>query len=103
MKKLMRFPFHVLWQAVALPTKVLLSSLGLTFRAGYTVGSLPVKGGAAVTRVLGWKIIGALTVGLVIGFFVGRQVGLLSHNHDHDTDLEEAFDGVEGDKDGVAA
>jgi len=102
MKKLVSFPLHVLWQVIALPTKVLLSSLGFTFRAGYMIGALPVKGGAVVTRALGWKIIGALTVGVVIGFFVGRQVGLLSHNHDHEHDLEDAFTVVESDHDGVA-
>jgi len=78
--------------------KVLIASLGLTFRAGFKVGALPVKGSAVVTRALGWKIVGAITVGVVIGIVIGRQIGLMSHNHDndhgHDYDADFAFDGA---------
>jgi|GEM_PF-1433085 len=98
MKKLITFPVHVAWQAIVLPMKVLIASLGLTFRAGFKVGALPVKGSAVVTRALGWKIIGAVTVGVVIGIVIGRQIGLMSHNHDndhgHDYDADFAFDGA---------
>ena len=89
MKKIIGFPLHLVWQAIVLPIKVMIASLGFTFRAGVSVGKLPVRGGAIVTRALGWKIVGALSIGVVLGFFVGRQIGLLSHDHDHD---EPTFD-----------
>ncbi|MEI7623485.1 MAG: hypothetical protein WCJ88_08015 [Actinomycetes bacterium] len=89
MKKIIGFPLHLVWQAIVLPIKVMIASLGFTFRAGVSVGKLPVRGGAIVTRALGWKIVGALSLGMVLGFLVGRQIGLLSHNHDHD---EPTFD-----------
>lgn len=88
MKKLVTFPLHLVWEAIVVPTKMLIASLGFTFRAGYTVGKLPVRGGAVVTRALGWKIIGAVTVGMVVGLIIGRQLGLMSHNHDHDHDVD---------------
>ncbi|MSW30388.1 MAG: hypothetical protein F2867_08850, partial [Actinobacteria bacterium] len=53
MKKLLTFPVHFAWRALVLPVKVLVASLGLTFRAGFKVGALPVKGSAVVTRALG--------------------------------------------------
>lgn len=84
MKKIVGFPLHLVWQAIVLPIKVMIASLGFTFRAGVSVGKLPVKGGAVVTRALGWKIVGALSIGMIIGVIVGRQIGLLSHNHGHD-------------------
>lgn len=90
MKKLLTFPFRATWQAVVVPVRVLVASLGLTFRAGLAVGKLPVKGGAVVSRALGWKILGALTVGVVIGVVIGRQIGRMSHGHDHS---EHAIDG----------
>lgn len=83
MKKLLTLPVRAAWHAVVLPVKVLMASLGLTFRAGFAVGKLPVKGGAVVSRALGWKIIGALTVGLVIGLVLGRRLGAMGHDHDH--------------------
>lgn len=86
MKNLVTSPVRLLWQALVLPLKVLRSSLGFTFRAGVTVGKLPVKGGAVVSRALGWKLIGALIVGVVLGVFIGRQVERLTHRHDHDHD-----------------
>mgnify|MGYP000857274523 FL=1 len=96
MKKLITFPVHIAWRAIVLPVKVLIASLGLTFRAGFKVGALPVKGSAAVTRALGWKIVGAVTVGVVIGIVIGRQIGLMSHNHDqdHDHETDFVFDGA---------
>lgn len=86
MKNLVTFPVHLLWQALVLPLKVLLASLGFTFRAGVSVGKLPVKGGAVLSRALGWKLIGALIVGVVVGVFIGRQVERMTHQHDHDHD-----------------
>ena len=79
MQNLVTSPVRLLWQALVLPLKVLRSSLGFTFRAGVTVGKLPVKGGAVVSRALGWKLIGALIVGVVLGV-------RLTHRHDHDHD-----------------
>ena len=95
MKKIVGFPVHLLWQAIVLPIKVMIASLGFTFRAGVNVGKLPVRGGAVVTRMLGWKIVGALGVGMVIGVLVGRQIGLLSHDHDHEPALTDAEMGAE--------
>jgi hypothetical protein len=99
MKKLVTFPIHSAWRAIVLPAKVLIASLGLTFRAGIKVGALPVKGSAVVTRALGWKIVGAVTVGVVIGIVIGRQIGLMSrshdHDHGHDHDADFAFDGAD--------
>lgn len=86
MKKLITFPAHLVWEAIVVPLKVLVASLGFTFRAGLAVGKLPVKGGAVVTRALGWKLVGAVTLGMLIGVLIGRQIGLMSHNHDHDHD-----------------
>lgn len=86
MKKLITVPIHLLWEAIVVPVKVLVASLGFTFRAGLAVGKLPVKGSAVVTRALGWKLVGAVTLGMVIGVLIGRQIGLMSHNHDHDHD-----------------
>lgn len=89
MKNPLTFPVRLLWQALVLPLKVLRSSLGLTFRAGVSVGKLPVKGGAVVSRALGWKLIGALVVGVVMGVFIGRQVERMTHRHDHDHGANE--------------
>ena len=100
MKKFITFPVHIAWRAIVLPVKVLIASLGLTFRAGFKVGALPVTGSAAVTRALGWKIVGAVTIGVVIGIVIGRQIGLMSHNHDHDHETDFVFDGATN---GVAA
>jgi hypothetical protein len=72
------------WRAVVLPVKVLIASIGLTFRAGFGLGRLPVRGGAAVTRAFGWKIVIAVVVGAVVGFIVGRKVTLYMNDHDHD-------------------
>ena len=74
---------RLLWRAVVLPVKVLFSTADLTFRAGVKVGSLPVRGGAAVSRALGWKLVTALGVGVVIGFVIGREFAHWGHGHDH--------------------
>ena len=82
----MTSPLHVLWKSIVLPVKVIFSTADLTFRAGVKVGGLPVKGSAALTRALGWKLVGALTLGVVLGFLIGRKVALLGHDHGHDHD-----------------
>lgn len=84
MMRFLRLPFHLLRQAIVLPTRALIASLGLTFRLGFKAGALPVRGGAAVSRALGWKILGAVTLGMVIGVLIGRQVERQLHRHDHD-------------------
>ena len=89
MKKIVGFPLHLVWQAIVMPIKVMIASLGFTFRVGVNVGKLPVRGGAVVTRALGWKIVGTLGIGMIIGFLVGRQIGLLSHNHAHEVSTAE--------------
>jgi hypothetical protein len=93
MKDLVMFPLRLVWQAIVLPTKLLIASLGFTFRAGVSVGKLPVKGGAVVSRALGWKLIGALAVGVVIGVVVGRQVERMMHDRDHEHD-HDAHDSI---------
>lgn len=84
MKKLVTFPLHVMREAIVVPIKVLIASMRLTFRIGFKAGALPVKGGAVVTRALGWKLVGAVTIGMVIGVVIGRQIGLMSHSHDEE-------------------
>jgi len=83
MKKVVTFPIRALRQAFVVPLKVLFASLGFTFRAGVAVGKLPVRGGAVVSRALGWKILGAVTVGLVVGVVIGRQVERMMHASEH--------------------
>lgn len=95
MKKLVTSPLHLLWQALVLPLRLLVGSLGFTFRAGVSVGKLPIKGGAVVSRALGWKILGAVTIGVVIGFVLGRQVERIVHSrsHNHESnDLDDVDD-----------
>ena len=89
MKKLLTFPIRAMWQSFIVPVKVLLSSVGFIFRAGFTVGSLPVRGGALVSRALGWKILGALTLGVVIGVIIGRRLAAHDHAH-HGDDVDVA-------------
>lgn len=104
MKSVLTFPVRVVWQAIVLPTRVLLASLGLTFRAGVSVGKLPVKGGAAVTRALGWKLLGAITLGVIVGFVIGRQFGRMSRDQDHNfNELNEPQNEIETSGAGVAA
>lgn len=92
--KLITGPIHLAWRALVLPVKVIVASVGLTFRAGLMAGRLPVKGGVAVSRALGWKIVGALVLGTVLGFVAGRQFTLLTngHDHDHDHDHDHGLD-----------
>ena len=74
---------HLLWRAIVLPVKLLFSTADLTFRAGLKVGAMPVRGGAAVTRALGWKLVTVLGLGMVIGFLLGREFAHWDHGHDH--------------------
>jgi len=85
-------PFHLLWKSLVIPAKILFSTADLTFRAGVKVGGLSVRGGAVVTRALGWKLLGTLIFGVVIGVLVGRKIALLGHNHDHHNDHDHDHD-----------
>lgn len=90
--KLITGPIHLAWRALVLPIKVVLATIGLTFRTGLAVGRLPVKGGVVVSRALGWKIVGALVVGTILGFVAGRQITLRTSGHDHDHDHDHGDD-----------
>lgn len=77
---------HLLVRAIVLPVKLLFSTADVTFRAGLKVGSMPVRGGAAVTRALGWKLVTVLGLGVAIGFLLGREFAHWGHDHSHDHD-----------------
>jgi hypothetical protein len=73
--KLLTFPIRLLFWLVLLPIKLVLATAGLTFRAGFKAGTLPVKGGVAAGRVLGLKALVLFAAGVALGVVVGRRLG----------------------------
>jgi hypothetical protein len=73
--KLLTFPVKLLVRLVVLPVKVVLAIAGLTFRAGFKAGTLPVKGGAVAVRTLGFKAVVLFATGVALGVYVGRRLG----------------------------
>lgn len=73
--KLLTFPIKLLLRLVILPIKLLLATAGLTFRAGFKAGTLPVKGSVAAGRALGLKAVLLFAGGVALGVVVGRKLG----------------------------
>jgi len=73
--KLLTFPVKLLFRLVLLPVKLVLATAGLTFRAGFKAGTLPVKGSAVAVRSLGLKAVVLFAAGIALGVFVGRRLG----------------------------
>ena len=73
--KLLTFPVKLLVRLLILPIKVVLATAGLTFRAGFKAGTLPVKGSAVAVRTLGLKAVVLFAAGVVLGVYVGRRLG----------------------------
>jgi hypothetical protein len=73
--KLLTFPIRLLFRLVLLPIKILLAVFGLTFRTGFKVGVLPVKGGVFAGRKLGLKALVLFAAGVALGVVVGRRLG----------------------------
>ena len=73
--KLLTFPVKLLVRLMVLPIKVVLATAGLTFRAGFKAGTLPVKGSAVAVRTLGLKAVLLFAAGVVLGVYVGRRLG----------------------------
>jgi hypothetical protein len=73
--KLLTIPVKLLFRLVLLPIKVVLATAGLTFRAGFKAGTLPVKGSAVAVRSLGLKAVVLFAAGVALGVFIGRRLG----------------------------
>jgi hypothetical protein len=73
--KVLTFPIRLLLRLVILPVKLVLATAGLTFRAGFKVGTLPVKGSAVAVRRLGFKAVLLFIGGIALGVVVGRRLG----------------------------
>jgi hypothetical protein len=73
--KLLTFPIKLLIRLVILPIKLVLATAGLTFRAGFKAGTLPVKGGVVAGRALGLKALVLFAAGVALGVVVGRKLG----------------------------
>lgn len=73
--KLLTFPIKVLLRLVILPIKLVLATAGLTFRAGFKAGTLPVKGSVVAGRALGLKAVVLFAAGVALGVVVGRKLG----------------------------
>jgi hypothetical protein len=73
--RLISFPVKLLVRLVLLPVKVVLATAGLTFRAGFKAGTLPVKGSAVAVRSLGLKAVVLFVAGVALGVYVGRRLG----------------------------
>jgi hypothetical protein len=72
--KVLLLPFRVIARMLVVSTKLVLATGEVAFRAGYAVGSVPVKGGAAAGRALGPKAVVLFVVGLVLGVVIGREL-----------------------------
>ena len=73
--KLLTFPIKLLVRLLILPIKLVLATAGLTFRAGFKAGTLPVKGGVVAGRALGLKALVLFAAGVALGVVVGRKLG----------------------------
>lgn len=73
--KLLTFPIRLLFRLVLLPLKLVLAAAGITFRTGFKVGTLPVKGGYVAGRALGLKALVLFAAGVALGVVVGRRLG----------------------------
>lgn len=73
--KLLTFPIRLLLRLVLLPIKLVLATAGLTFRAGFKAGTLPVKGSALAVRKLGFKAVLLFAAGVAVGVLIGRRLG----------------------------
>lgn len=73
--KLLTFPVKLLIRLAVLPIKLVLATAGLTFRAGFKAGTLPVKGSAVAVRSLGLKAVVLFAAGIALGVFIGRRLG----------------------------
>lgn len=73
--KLLTFPIRLLFRLVLLPIKIVLAAAGITFRTGFKVGTLPVKGGVFAGRKLGLKALVLFAAGVALGVVVGRRLG----------------------------
>jgi len=75
--KVITLPVRLVVRLVVLPIKLVLATAGLTFRAGFKVGTLPLRGGAAATRALGFKAVVLFVLGAVGGVAAARRFGLV--------------------------
>ena len=73
--RLISVPLKLLIRLVLLPLKVVLATAGLTFRAGFKAGTLPVKGTALAVRSFGVKAVLLFAAGVALGVYVGRRLG----------------------------
>lgn len=73
--KLITVPVKVLVRLVVLPVKLVLATVGFTFKTGYKAGALPVKGSVVAGRALGLKALVVLAIGLAGGIAIGRRLG----------------------------
>ena len=73
--KLLTFPIRLLVRLVILPVKLVLATAGLTFRAGFKAGTLPMKGSAVAVRKLGFKAVLLFIGGVALGVMIGRRLG----------------------------
>ena len=73
--KLLTFPIRLLLRLVLLPIKLVLATAGLTFRAGFKAGTLPMKGSAVAVRKLGFKAVLLFAAGVAVGVAIGRRLG----------------------------
>ncbi|MCD9624944.1 hypothetical protein [Rhabdothermincola salaria] len=73
--KLITVPVKVLVRLVVLPVKLVLATVGFTFKTGYKAGALPVKGSVVAGRALGLKALVVLALGVAGGIAIGRRLG----------------------------
>ena len=77
--KLLTLPFQIVARLLAVTGKLIVATGEVGYRAGYVAGSVPVKGGAAVSRALGPKAMIMLVLGIVLGGVIGwRLVSMLA-------------------------
>ncbi|GEM_PF-1523239 len=72
--KVVTIPAEIVARLVAVVGKLVWATGEVTFRVGYAVGSLPVKGTAAATRALGPKAVLLFVAGVLVGVFVTRKL-----------------------------
>ncbi len=72
--RILVLPFVVVARLTAVSAKLVVATGEVAFRAGYLVGSVPVKGTAAAGRALGPKAVVLFVLGLVLGVVIGHRV-----------------------------
>jgi hypothetical protein len=72
---LIRLLVHLLVRLVVVPIKLALAALGLTARTGFRVGRLPVRATRRSVRIVGFRGVLFLIVGLAIGLLLAPESG----------------------------